>query len=551
MRGSGEDVLREDNRGAGAEAGHDGSSACCHDDMIGMQGADGVGVGLRVQADIDPGAGKHGGEICAERGEHALPGRQGGNVGKTAERGGGLEQHNLVPALRGGEGGFAPGGSAADDNDGLRRVGLRHGVVILISGARVQGAGDGAAFVEHPGAAFVAADAGQDLVVAAFRELGGQEGIGEQGPAHGHQIGLAGSDDVFGGLAVADPAHHGDGYAGADGPLDRGGAIGVPAVRHAGGGNDVFHGLTDADGDVQHVHAVVGHDLGDADGLFHVDAAGHEFFHAVAEKDGEIGADLFSDGAQDFEREAHPVFKAAAVGILAEVGERRHELVDEVAVRPVDFHGVEPGFHGAAGGLYIRLDHAFDVVGVHDAGVFGGGEARNHGDEQARTAGGGRVAEAPAVLELNGDLPVVAMHGVGELGEALDHEVVGNAETEIKAVAAAGHIGGFDDIHAYAALGALLMVPDEFFGGLAVDGRMVRSHCGHDDAVFQRHPVDPNGGEKNGTGHTAALSIAGRGPRQVYEGKAMCLFIYNANSFSMRQFVPKRESLFAKNWLEG
>ena len=108
-------------------------------------------------------------------------------------------------------------------------------------------------------------------------------------------------------------------------------------------------------------------------------------------------------------------------------------------MRPVDFHGVEPGFHGAAGGLYIRLDHAFDVVGVHDAGVFGGGEARNHGDEQARTAGGGRVAEAPAVLVLNGDLPVVAMHGVGELGEALDHEVVGNAETEIKAVAAGPH----------------------------------------------------------------------------------------------------------------
>ena len=162
-----------------------------------------------------------------------------------------------------------------------------------------------------------------------------------------------------------------------------------------------------------------------------------------------------------------------------------------------------------------------------------------------------RRGQPEAVLELNGDLPVVAMHGVGELGEALDHEVVGNAETEIKAVAAAGHIGGFDDIHAYAALGALLMVPDELFGGLAVDGRMVRSHCGHDDAVFQRHPVDPNGGEKNGTGHTAALSIAGRGPRQVYEGKAICLFIYNANGFSMRQFVPKRESLFAKDWLEG
>lgn len=208
--------------------------------------------------------------------------------------------------------------------------------------------------------------------------------------------------------------------------------------------------------------------------------------------------------------------------------------------------------HGAAGGLYIRLDHAFDVVGVHDAGRFrwGRGPGIMETSRRGQPEVGG-LAEAPAVLELNGDLPVVAMHGVGELGEALDHEVVGNAETEIKAVAAAGHIGGFDDIHAYAALGALLMVPDELFGGLAVDGRMVRSHCGHDDAVFQRHPVDPNGGEKNGTGHTAALSIAGRGPRQVYEGKAMCLFIYNANSFSMRQFVPKRESLFAKDWLEG
>ena len=82
-------------------------------------------------------------------------------------------------------------------------------------------------------------------------------------------------------------------------------------------------------------------------------------------------------------------------------------------------------------------------------------------------------------------------------------------KAEIKAVAAAGHIGGLDDVHAYAAFGVFLVVPDELFGGLAVDGRMVGSYCGHDDAVFQRHPVDPNGGEKNGTGHTAVLSIAG------------------------------------------
>ena len=191
----------------------------------------------------------------------------------------------------------------------------------------------------------------------------------------------------------------------------------------------------------------------------------------------------------------------------------------------MDFHSVELGFHGAVGGLHIGLDHAFDIPRVHDAGVFRRGEAGDHGNKQAWTAGSWRVPEASAVLELDGYLPIVAVYGGGEFGEPLDHEVVGNAEAEIKAVAAAGHIGGLDDVHAYAALGAFLVVPDELFGGLAVDGRMVGSHCGHDNAVFQRHPVDPNGGEKNGTGHTAVLSIAGPGPRQVYEGKAICLFI--------------------------
>ena len=106
----------------------------------------------------------------------------------------------------------------------------------------------------------------------------------------------------------------------------------------------------------------------------------------------------------------------------------------------MDFHGVEPRFHGAAGGLHIGIDHAFDIPRVHDAGVFRRGEAGDHGNKQAWTAGSWRVPEASAVLELDGDLPIVAVYGGGEFGEPLDHEVVGNAEAEIKAVAAAGHI---------------------------------------------------------------------------------------------------------------
>ncbi len=52
-------------------------------------------------------------------------------------------------------------------------------------------------------------------------------------------------------------------------------------------------------------------------------------------------------GVGDFEREAHAVFAAAAVAVGALVGDGREELVDEIAVRGVNFDDVESGLVGA------------------------------------------------------------------------------------------------------------------------------------------------------------------------------------------------------------
>ena len=146
--------------------------------------------------------------------------------------------------------------------------------------------------------------------------------------------------------------------------------------------------------------------------------------------------------------------------------------------------------HGAAGGLYIRLDHAFDVVGVHDAGVFGGGEARNHGDEQARTTGGGRVAEAPAVLELDGNARPVPFHAAGQIGEAGQARVVRDAQATGEGVAGGIDGCGLNGDKPGPTLGTLFVVAEHTLRDAAVRRGVFRTHGGEDNPVFDQQRVD-------------------------------------------------------------
>ena len=80
---------------------------------------------------------------------------------------------------------------------------------------------------------------------------------------------------------------------------------------------------------------------GDGLGLEVVDAPLDELVAGDADADGEPGADLGPDGVQDLAGEADPVLEGAAVVVVADVGGRRHERAEQVAVGRVEFDAVE------------------------------------------------------------------------------------------------------------------------------------------------------------------------------------------------------------------
>ena len=65
-------------------------------------------------------------------------------------------------------------------------------------------------------------------------------------------------------------------------------------------------------------------------------------------RDGEVRTHFLADTTDDFQGEACAVFHAAAIGVSTMVGIGGQELVQDVAVCHVHFHGVEASFLGAA-----------------------------------------------------------------------------------------------------------------------------------------------------------------------------------------------------------
>jgi hypothetical protein len=74
-----------------------------------------------------------------------------------------------------------------------------------------------------------------------------------------------------------------------------------------------------------------------------------------------VGRPLGADGRDHFEHEAGTILKAAAIGIGAVVGERGEELVEEIAVRGMDFDKVEARHEGPAGCFAKGLDYGVDA----------------------------------------------------------------------------------------------------------------------------------------------------------------------------------------------
>ena len=139
---------------------------------------------------------------------------------------------------------------------------------------------------------------------------------------------------------------------------------------------------------------------------------------SVAEMRTDIGLCRRPDSAhrvEDLERKAHAVLQRPAVLVAAEVGERRDEAREQVAVRHVDLQHVEAGRFGHAGRAHELVAHAVHVGAVHLPGHLAVREVRQRrGGDQRPVALGQRLvvalpqssrgAFAPGVAELQGDL---------------------------------------------------------------------------------------------------------------------------------------------------
>ena len=123
-----------------------------------------------------------------------------------------------------------------------------------------------------------------------------------------------------------------------------------------------------------------------------------------------VGADFLSYGANDHLRQAPAIFRAAAKLIVALIRRSRHELVQQVAIRVMDFHPVDAGIDSPARAL---------AEFVHDTRqLFLLQLAR-----QWRVHLAGKAAYGPAPVKRTGSLWVRAIDQIWVAGAAAVHDL--------------------------------------------------------------------------------------------------------------------------------
>ena len=129
---------------------------------------------------------------------------------------------------------------------------------------------------------------------------------------------------------------------------------------------------------------------------------------AIADNKGIIGVltGHFVGNVQHRQRETRAVVAAAAPLVIALVGVRGIELLDEIGVRAVDFHAIKTGQNGATYAVAKFADHPlnfFSAQLTRHRGAFtrGGQRARRH---RLTAADQLRVDHTPAVIDLQNGL---------------------------------------------------------------------------------------------------------------------------------------------------
>ena len=241
---------------------------------------------------------------------------------------------------------------------------------------RVDGAGQGFALHDPAHAPVVAADARADPLRLPLLHLLDPGGVGQQPLAEGDDIRLPFGDDPFRDFRNRQFPHRDDryahdlfdgcGHAGHQGGLLVDGRVGpVPAVIAAGI-------------DVEGIETRGLQHSGHLQPLFDIPAGFDErlagqgsriqgfdvMLQTEAVLDREVRAGFLFNLPQDFDGQPQSPFEGSSVFVRPFVPEGGGELVEEIALVPVQLHAVDPGCSQNPGGFPEGLHQLLDLVGL-------------------------------------------------------------------------------------------------------------------------------------------------------------------------------------------
>ena len=223
---------------------------------------------------------------------------------------------------------------------------------------------------------------------------------------------------------------------------------------------------------------------------FQVVAPADHLVGGNADQNGEFGAHRTAHGRDDFQDEAHPVFFGASVGVRSLIREGGKELRQQVSMGAVDLDGIEARLFRPDRGPGEGVDHGGDSVRAHRlAGLvqYGAGDC----GRRLRHPAGGHLEGLPAgVVELQGGLCPLPVHGVGELCQAGDEIIAPNADLVPESLPPGQHSADLRDDQADAASCPAGQVGDQAVADGAVRVPVAGAHGGHDGPVSQGHAVD-------------------------------------------------------------
>ena len=441
-----------------------------------------------VQPDVDGKGRRFCGKILPIAGNVMLKVRAVGIL-EAAQLVGGLTQHHPVAPSVGLHGRLTACRATAGNEDSAAVV-SRNGVIIasFVPDEGVHRA------VEHPvfhqsALALATAQAGADVLYCAMHHLAGEEGVCDEGTAHG--------DAVHPGLLqeCRHPVRFGEGAHGADGGFDvlfdLGGKAPVLAVllestgMHEDGGVLL---LLASGRHMDEVHLAV-QGLGDLDAGVQLIAALHPLRAGNAHVNGEALPHRGTDLLDDQQRKAHAVFQAPAPLVGAVIGDGGNELVEKPTVAHVDHDHVKAAGLGGGGSrtklvgdvIDLLLGHLLHFVPplVH---IAGGADGIFSADE----VGG---AEGAAVVDLNGGGSTPGVNGLRHL-----HQIgngAGVIQPHLLGMRTAG-VQIHDHVahrHHRAASGCLQAVIIKVCLGVMLPGaKLCQGRGSGQHSVFQRQP---------------------------------------------------------------